>query len=192
MLKHPPESFETIASEHYEALFRFALSLTRDESEAGDLTQQTFYTWAIKGHQLNDFSKVKPWLYTTLHRAFLTTRRRQSRFLPQDINDLAEQLPAVSLESGLQPDLCHVLPALARIDEVFQAPVTLFYLEDYSYKEIAAILGIPMGTVKSRIARGILQLRAVLGFAEPQPVPASGGDHSEMQFAEAAGFQRTF
>jgi hypothetical protein len=55
-----------------------------------------------------------------------------------------------------------VLPALARVDEIYQAAVALFYLEDCSYKEISTILEIPLGTVKSRIARGIAQLREIL------------------------------
>ena len=53
------ELFEAIVSDYYEPLFRFAMSLTRSESDAGDLTQQTFYIWARKGHQLRDVSKVK-------------------------------------------------------------------------------------------------------------------------------------
>lgn len=188
MVANTIDHFETIATDHYEPLFRFALSLTRDESDARDLTQQTYYTWATKGHQLNDLSKVKSWLFTTLHRAFLTTRRKQSRFLTQDISELAEQLPALSADSGLRSDRSHVLPALARIDEVFQAPVALFYLEDYSYREIAGILDIPIGTVKSRIARGILQLRDVLGLVEPQPDSTADGEHQEVGLAELAGF----
>ena len=55
-----------------------------------------------------------------------------------------------------------VLHTLARVDEVFQAPVTLFYLQDCSYNEIADILGVPLGTVKSRLARGIAQLQQLL------------------------------
>jgi RNA polymerase sigma-70 factor, ECF subfamily len=55
-----------------------------------------------------------------------------------------------------------VLEALAKVDEIYQAPVALFYLEDCPYKEIAEILDIPIGTVKSRMARGIAQLQSIL------------------------------
>jgi RNA polymerase sigma-70 factor (ECF subfamily) len=53
------DPFEAIVTEHYEPLYRFAMSLTRVEHDARDLTQQTFYVWAKKGHQLRDSSKVK-------------------------------------------------------------------------------------------------------------------------------------
>jgi RNA polymerase sigma-70 factor (ECF subfamily) len=59
-----------------EPLYRFAISLTRSEADVCDLAQQTFYKWATKGHQLRDPTKVKSWLFTTLHRGFLESRRR--------------------------------------------------------------------------------------------------------------------
>src|SRR6266571_9289896 len=94
------DQFETIVSEHYEALYRFAMSLTRAEPDARDLTQQTFYVWATKGHQLRDPSKVKTWLFTTLHRAFLEARRRQTRFPHLELEEVSEQLPAYAPELG--------------------------------------------------------------------------------------------
>ena len=84
--------FESIVSEHYEALYRFAMSLTRSESDACDLTQHTFYIWATKGHQLRDISKAKTWLYTTLHRAFLQGRRTHVRYPRVEWDEIAEQL----------------------------------------------------------------------------------------------------
>ena len=71
-----------------------------------------------------------------------------------------------SPELADQVDSSQVLPALARVDEVYQAAVALFYLEDCSYKDIADILEVPIGTVKSRIARGIMQLREILQSAD--------------------------
>jgi RNA polymerase sigma factor (sigma-70 family) len=156
------EHFEAIVKEHYEALYRFALSLTRSDSDAMDLTQHTFHVWATKGHQLRDLSKVKTWLYTTLHRTFLKGRQKEARFPHQDLDEVIEQIPAVSRAFSDRVDSLQVLPALAKVDEVYQAAVALFYLEDYAYKDIAVILDVPVGTVKSRIARGIAQLREIL------------------------------
>jgi|SRR5215471_9042273 len=157
-----PDQFQAIVCEYYTPLFRFAMSLTRVESDAQDLTQETFHAWATKGHQLRDLSKVRAWLYTTLHRIFLTARRRETKFCHYHLEEVSEELPIVSPEQLEQMDFSEVLSALARVDEAYKPAVALFYLDDCSYKDIAAILEVPIGTVKSRIARGITQLRKLL------------------------------
>jgi RNA polymerase sigma factor (sigma-70 family) len=167
------EQFEAIVCEYYEPLFRFAMSLTRAEADARDLTQQTFYVWATKGHQLRDISKVKTWLFTTLHRAFLEGRRRQTRFPHDDLEEVSNELPAPSPDLPNQMDSSRVLSALAKVDEIYQAAVALFYLDDCPYKDIALILEVPIGTVKSRIARGISQLRQILADREMEHRPES-------------------
>jgi RNA polymerase sigma-70 factor (ECF subfamily) len=154
--------FESVVAAYYEPLYQFAFSLTRTEADACDLTQQTFYVWATKGHQLRDASKVKTWLFTTLHRAFLESRRRQTRFPHFELSEVPLELPTLSPTMVTQMDSAQVLTALGQVDEVYQAPIALFYLEDCSYKEIAEILAVPMGTVKSRMARGIAQLQKIL------------------------------
>jgi len=154
--------FEGLVARYYEPLYQFAFSLTRSEADAGDFTQQTFYVWATKGHQLRDPDKVKTWLFTTLHRQFLESRRRLVRFPHQELDASEIELPVIQPNAISQLDTAQVLVALARVDETFQAPVSLFYLQDYSYKEIAEILGLPLGTVKSRISRGIGQLQKLL------------------------------
>jgi len=159
--------FESLVARYYRSLYKYAFSLTQAEAEACDLTQQTFYVWATKGHQLRDVSKVKTWLFTTLHREFLESRRRQSRFPHYELGAVEFELPTISPARVNQLDSAQVLQALAQVDEVYQAPVALFYLEDYSYKEIAEILAVPLGTVKSRIARGIGQLQKSLAASPP-------------------------
>jgi RNA polymerase sigma-70 factor (ECF subfamily) len=181
------DQFETLVNELYAPLFRFALSLALIEADARDLTQQTFYIWATKGHQLRDLAKAKTWLFTTLHRAFLSARRRQNSFTYQPLAEVAEEFPPVFPAVFARVDSPQVLSALAKVDEVYQAAVALFYLEDYSYKEIAAILAVPVGTVKSRIARGIAQLRGLLGAIEGAPVEASLGVRAQ---AETSRFDR--
>jgi len=160
--------FEGLVARYYEPLYQFAFSLTRSEADACDLTQQTFYVWATKGHQLRDPEKVKTWLFTTLHRLFLETRRKQIRFPHQDLDTTDVELPVIQPDVVSRLDAALVLTSLARVDEGFQAPVALFYLEDCSYKEIAEILNVPLGTVKSRISRGIGQLQKLLAKDLPQ------------------------
>jgi RNA polymerase sigma-70 factor (ECF subfamily) len=161
--------FENLVTCHYGPLYQFAFSLTRDEADACDLTQQTFCIWAAKGHQLRDVSKVKTWLFTTFHREFLGSRRRQTRFPHIELEYAAAELPTVSPATINQLDSGQLLQALGQLDEIYRAAVMLFYLEDYSYNEIAEILGIPLGTVKSRLTRGLEKLHHLLTNIETPP-----------------------
>ena len=154
--------FDQLVSDYYQPLYRFALSLTEREAEACDLTQQTFFLWASKGQQLRDRSKVKSWLFTTLHREFLGSRRRNTRFPHHEIELVERELPPVTPATVNELDAETVLHALTNVDEVYRAPLMLFYLEDHSYLEIAAVLEVPVGTVMSRLARGKAQLRNLL------------------------------
>jgi len=151
--------FERLVEDYHAPLYRFALSLTRDDSEAADLVQETFYIWAAKGHQLTDPARVKTWLFTTLHREFLGKRRRLARFPHHELGEVETELPDVPPAPPDRLDWAVLAECLAKVDPVFQAPVALFYLEDYSYEQIAAILEVPLGTVKSRISRGVGQLQ---------------------------------
>ena len=90
-----PWTLRSLVARFYAPLYQFAFSLTRSEPDACDLTQQTFTIWATKGHQLRDASKVKTWLFTTLHREYLALRRRQTRFPHFDLETTADELPAV-------------------------------------------------------------------------------------------------
>ncbi len=158
----PQDDFEQIVLQHYEPLYRFAFSLTRTEADARDLTQQTFYVWATKGRQLRDRSKVKSWLFTTLHREFLNIRRRVVRFPHLELSETTEDLPFISPQVVNALDAARVVEFLGQVQEPFRAALTLFYLEDTSYKEIAEILGVPLGTVRSRISRGMAQLQQLI------------------------------
>src|SRR5215467_7788796 len=124
--------FESIVARFYEPLFQFAFSLTRAEADACDLTQQTFYVWAMKGHQLRDATKVKTWLFTTLHHEFLKSRRRQTRFPHQQLEQVEDELPAISPSAINQLDAGTVVEALGRLEEIYRAPLVLFYMEEHS------------------------------------------------------------
>jgi len=163
--------FQRLVDQHYSSLYRFAFSLTRQESDACDLTQETFYIWARKGHQVRDERKVKSWLFTTLHREYLQKRRRIGRFPEVELTVAETELPQIAAATPERLDRHSILAALSKLDENFKSVLALFYLEDYSYPEIAEILAIPLGTVKSRISRGIAQLQNLLIEPELVHVP---------------------
>jgi len=157
----PRLEFEQLVDAYYEPLYRFALSLAKQEMEAADLTQQTFYIWAEKGRELRDVAKVKSWLFTTLYREFLGGRRHETRF-PKVALDEAPEQAAVTPVLANKIDGAAALHALRSLDENYRAPLTLFYLKQLSYTEIAEILEVPVGTVMSRLSRGKARLRELL------------------------------
>lgn len=164
--------FESLVAAYYEPLYGFAFSLTRDEADSCDLVQQTFCIWANKGHQLRDISKVKTWLFTTLHREFLGARRKQTRYPHIELENAEAELPSVSPATVNRLDAAQVFAALGQLDEIYQTPVALFYLQDFSYNEIAETIGVPLGTVKSRLTRGLARLHnALTEIQTQQPKP---------------------
>ncbi len=163
--------FEDLVDAHYQALFRFGMSLARDPDKASDLVQETFCIWAAKGHQLNDRSKAKTWLFTTLHREFLSQRRRSAKFSDEPIDEeSAAAVAAPEEDAERQMDGQRALELLGALDETYRAPLALFYLQQHSYKEIAEILDVPIGTVMSRLSRGKELLRRKM-TAEPSSAP---------------------
>ena len=162
---------DDLVERFYQPLYRFALSLTRNEATACDHVQETFYLYASKGHQLRDKARAKSWLFTTLYRDFLGARRRGKSLVFEDFTTAEPELPPVWPDAMRMADSNTVLQALQALDESFRAPLVLFYLEGFSYKEIAEALELPVGTVMSRLSRGKEQLRRQL--SDPAAAPVS-------------------
>lgn len=164
MKRLKPSVLKHLVDEHYANLYRFALSLARNEAEAEDLTQQAYFQLATHGGQIRDLRHAKSWLFTTLRREFLRQRQLSGRFRSIDSDDAPDWEPHdesddVALQSA---DAATVMAALSAMREVFREPLALFYLDDLSYREIADILEVPIGTVMSRLSRGKAELRHCL------------------------------
>ena len=158
-------SFEQFVDEHYQAAYRFALTLCCNPDQAGDLTQQAFFIAQTKGHQVRDPSKKKQWLFTVLRREFLHARRHVTTWQEQNLELSESSLPQITVDYAAKLDAQTLLVALQALDEHHRVPLSLFYFEQLSYKEIADIIEAPIGTVMSRLARakGLLRERLEAG-----------------------------
>ena len=168
MSDHPEVNFDEIVSAYYQPLYRFGYSLARNEHEASDLTQQTFFIYAEKGDSLRDRSKIKSWLFTTLYREFLRRKRKDGRMDSYDPELLETVGGSVEPHIRRAMDGNLALEALEEVDEVYREPLILFYIKDLAYKEIAEVLGVPIGTIMSRLSRGKAQLREVFKRKEAE------------------------
>lgn len=167
-------SFEQIVDAHYQALYRFALSMCKREATAQDMVQQTFLQWAKKGHSLRDASKVKTWLFTTIYREWLGIARREKKYEQVEFEpDLHGSVQNDDEGENPRVDSATLQKALEQLDPNYRAPLVLFYLKELSYRDIAETLGLPIGTVMSRLSRAKNHLRAILTTATSNIIPAN-------------------
>ncbi|MCS6977493.1 MAG: sigma-70 family RNA polymerase sigma factor [Gemmatales bacterium] len=157
----PRISVAQLVERYYASLYRYAYRLSGSQADAEDLTQETFLRATAKLGQLRDPDKARPWLFSILRHAYLQRQRNSQQAMHvslDDINDVADAIPDPLPE--VDPEALR--KALDELPEAFRSAVILFYFEDLSYREIAEILEIPIGTVMSRLARAKNQLKARL------------------------------
>jgi RNA polymerase sigma-70 factor (ECF subfamily) len=156
--------FEAEALPYIDDVYRFALSLTRDAADADDVVQETFLRAYRSWHTFQPGSDARRWLFTITRNVFLRSRERERRQVDVEDGDL-EALNTFATQNDLVRDgsdqiltRVDLAPALRRaldeLDEPFKSAVLLVDLEDQSYEAASEILGVPIGTVRSRLFRG--------------------------------------
>lgn len=160
-------TFEDLAMPLFDQLYNFARWLTRDQSEAEDLVQET-YTKALRGFaSFQPGSNFRAWMYRILRNTFLTSRTglQASATVPFDEeDDAAVPVAAGTPETILIERSEHQLleTAMEELQLPFREIILLCEVEEMSYQEIAETLAIPMGTVMSRLSRARKSLRQIL------------------------------
>lgn len=166
--------FEQEAMPHLDILFTTALYLAGDEQEANDLCQETILRAYRSFHQYTAGTNCRAWLLTILRNVFRATRARRKpdlvastekdfeRILDREIssNDRAWETPETLLLK--QSTDRRVQEALGKLPEDYKAALLLVFVEDLTYQEAAAVLEVPVGTVRSRIFRARALLRRAL------------------------------
>jgi RNA polymerase sigma-70 factor (ECF subfamily) len=174
-----PPTWDEVVREHASRVYRLAFRLSGNRADAEDLTQETFVR-VFKSLAEYTPGTFEGWLHRITTNLFLDMVRRRQRIrfdaLPEDAGDRL-----ASRESGPETtyDEMHLDPEIQRaLDELpadFRVAVVLCDLEQLSYEEIAATLGIKVGTVRSRIHRGRVLLRQALAHRAPGLRPAEPG-----------------
>jgi len=169
--------FHTEALPHLDAVYRFALRLSGSSDGAEDLVQETFLRAYRSWHQYRPGTRCKSWLFTICRNVFLRQAergRRHDRIVeaespregpgPSDANPLWSALDGVDPEGAFFGSLVDesILQAVDALPDEYREAVVLSDLEGLSYEEVAEVLEVPVGTVKSRLYRGRRRLQHAL------------------------------
>ena len=190
--------FEREALPWMDDVYRFARSMTHDEADADDLVQETYLRAYRAWHTFEAGSDCRRWLFTICRNVFLRTREREARQVDTGGDDavletmaaVREASPFATTNADAIFSRIDLVPAIRKaldeLPEVFRTAVVLVDVEGQSYDEAAAVLGVPIGTVRSRLFRGrrilqqsLLEFARDAGFAgtAAKEVPREGGAH---------------
>jgi len=169
-------AFEREAMPHMDDLFRIAKWLMRDRVEAEDLVQETFMQALQSFHRYEQGTNIRAWLITIMYRTRGKRLRSENRLrLVSDVDERIAETVAFEppTPQGINDE--EVLRALEHLPSQFQEVVVLSDVEDFTYKEIAETLEVPIGTVMSRLSRGRKLLRAELSkYANERGIRGAG------------------
>jgi RNA polymerase sigma-70 factor, ECF subfamily len=147
-------------------LRRYAKALTRDPSRADDLIQDTLVRALAKQHLYQDGTNLRAWLFTLMHNQHVNNVRRNVREDNSlDVDTVAAHLVAVT-DPTASRQLRELDEAIGKLAMEQRQVILLIGLEGMSYEETAAILNVPIGTVRSRLSRGREALRRLMGMEE--------------------------
>ena len=167
----PQLGVRELIDSHYEALYRYAYRLAGNSADAEDLTQDTFGKAIARLAQLREPERAKSWLFRILRNLYLHRVRDEGRKKSIPLDSIGE-LAGADVELPPAVDPASLQEALDGLDETFRTPLILFYFEDFSYRDIAEQMDLPIGTVMSRLARGKGYLKTKLSAA----YDPAGGD----------------
>ena len=161
-LRGRPEAFGTLVERYDRAVYHLAYRTLQDREEARDATQEAFFKAYRSLKTFKPDAKFSTWLFAITYHGCCDRLSRRKRFSNEALPDYADPSAGPEREAIAGDEARRLRAAIDALPEKYRTVITLFHLQGRQYDEIASILGLPMGTVKTHLYRAKEQLRSIL------------------------------
>ena len=165
-LRGRPEAFATLVERYDRAVYHLAYRTLQDVEEARDATQEAFFKAFRSLKTFKPEAKFSTWIFAITYHACCDRLNRRKRYSSDEMPERADPAPGPEQRVVALDEAARLRAAIDALPEKYRSVVTLFHLQGKQYDEIATVLGLPMGTVKTHLFRAKEQLRRLLSGTE--------------------------
>ncbi len=165
-LRGHPDAFATLVERYDRAVYHLAYRTLQDPEEARDATQEAFFKAFRSLRTFKPGSKFSTWIFAITYHACCDRLNRRKRYAGSELPERADPSPGPEDRAIALDDARRLRAAIDALPEKYRTAITLFHLQGKQYEEIAEVLGLPLGTVKTHLFRAKEQLRRLLGEME--------------------------
>ena len=156
------EAFGELVTRYERAVFNLALRTLRDRTEAEDAVQEAFFKAYRALHTFRPGAKFSTWIFTICYRSCCDRLAKRKRFSGDELPDRADPSAGPELLAERSDEATRLRAAIDALPEKYRTVITLYHLQGKQYEEIASVLDLPLGTVKTHLFRAKEQLRKAL------------------------------
>lgn len=165
-LRGHPDAFATLVERYDRAVYHLAYRTLHDVEEARDATQEAFFKAFRSLRTFKPGAKFSTWIFAIAYHACCDRLSRRKRYSNEELPDRADAGPGPEAQAIALDEATRLRAAIDALPEKYRTVITLYHLQGKQYEEIATVLGLPMGTVKTHLFRAKEQLRRLLAGAE--------------------------
>lgn len=165
-LRGHPEAFATLVERYDRAVYHLAYRTLHDVEEARDATQEAFFKAFRSLRTFKPGAKFSTWIFAIAYHGCCDRLNKRKRYSGEELPERADAGPGPEAQVIALDEASRLRAAIEALPEKYRTVVTLFHLQGKQYEEIASVLGLPMGTVKTHLFRAKEQLRRLLGGME--------------------------
>jgi RNA polymerase sigma-70 factor (ECF subfamily) len=165
-LRNNPDAFATLVERYDRAVYHLSYRTLHDVEEARDATQEAFFKAYRSLHTFKPGAKFSTWIFAIAYHACCDRLNRRKRYSNEEMPDRADGGPGPEAQAIALDEAQRLRAAIDALPEKYRTVITLYHLQGKQYEEIAQVLGLPMGTVKTHLFRAKEHLRKLLAGAE--------------------------